>query len=183
MAYVDPAEKSYWCPKRHYLQPLLSCLRCPHFPCMAIDALKRRLLAESPFVTIDETASFFTQRREKMYILKYNDGRLVAADDDFDPDNLSWKLMQDVEEVLYVSKVFVPQIRLVAKPLEERARIRKALSQEEPEAPAEAEAAPEAARPSAEAPLEGPVETASPAESGLPSVPEAPKPGRRRRSA
>ena len=115
-----------------------------------------------------------------MYILKYNDGRLAFPGEDFDPENLDWKIMEDVAEVLYVSKVFVPQIRLVAKPLEERARIRKSLSRAEAEAeeetpleepmqaPEEPEAAPEAAMP----------ET-----SGEPLPPEEDKPKTRRRKS
>ena len=115
-----------------------------------------------------------------MYILKYNDGRLAFPGEDFDPENLDWKIMEDVAEMLYVSKVFVPQIRLVAKPLEERARIRKSLSRSEAEAeeetpleetaqaPEEPEAAPEAAMP----------ET-----SGEPLPPEEDKPKTRRRKS
>ncbi len=128
--YVDPTEKPHWCPKRQYWQPLLSCLRCARFPCPAIGEDKQQLLAQSPFVMIDPVGSTLIQKRRRvaMYILKYNDGRLVDAGEDFDPENLDWKMMEDVAEVLFVSKIFVPQIRLVAKPAEERARIRKNLS-------------------------------------------------------
>ena len=139
--YVDPTEKPHWCPKRQYWQPLLSCLRCARFPCPAVGEDKQRLLAESPFVMIDPVGSTLIQKRRRiaMYILKYNDGRLIDAGEDFDPENLDWKMMEDVAEVLFVSKIFVPQIRLVAKPAEERARIRKNLSR--PEAgPEDAEA-------------------------------------------
>lgn len=150
MSYVDPVEKQIWCPKRQYWHPLLSCLRCAGYPCAAMDEERRQTLAASPFVTIDPDRSFLmqTRRRERMYVLKYNDGRLVEADETFDPENLEWKMMEDVAEVLFVSKIFVPQIRLVAKPAEERARIRRAREDEEQTgadaAPEAAEAAPEA---------------------------------------
>lgn len=180
MTYVDPAEKSMWCPARQQWRPLLSCLRCPRFPCPAIDEERRRTLAESPFVTIDGAASGFIQRRVKMYILKYNDGRLALPGEDFDPENLDWKIMEDVAEVLYVSKVFIPQIRLVAKPLEERARIRKSLSRAEPETD-EPETMEEAA-PLAEEPEAAP-EAVLPEADGETLPPEEDKPRTRRRKS
>lgn len=183
MAYVDPAEKSMWCPARQQWRPLLSCLRCPRFPCQAIDADRQRTLAESPFVTIDAAASGFIQRRVKMYILKYNDGRLAFPDEDFDPENLDWKIMEDVAEVLYVSKVFVPQIRLVARPLEERARIRKSLSRAEVEAE-EAETPQEEPTEQAQEEPEVPAsETAMPEMPGEALPPEEDKPKTRRRKS
>lgn len=114
-----------------------------------------------------------------MYILKYNDGRLAFPGEDFDPENLDWKIMEDVAEVLYVSKVFVPQIRLVAKPLEERARIRKSLSRAE----AEAEETP------LEEPMQAPEEPEAVAEAAMPEMagealpPEEDKPKTRRRKS
>lgn len=180
MTYVDPAEKSMWCPARQQWRPLLSCLRCPRFPCPVIDADRQRTLAESPFVTIDPAASGFIQRRVKMYILKYNDGRLAFPGEDFDPENLDWKMMEDVAEVLYVSKVFVPQIRLVAKPLEERARIRKSLSRAE----AEAEEETPLEEPEVQAPEEPATpEAAAPETAGEALPPEEDKPRTRRRKS
>ncbi len=177
MTYVDPTEKPHWCPKRQYWQPLLSCLRCPKFPCPAIGEDKQRLLATSPFVMIDPVGSTLIRkkRRQAMYILKYADGRLVAAGEDFDPENLDWKLMEDVVEVLYVSKIFVPQIRLVAKPLEERARIRK--SRSEAEEPVAETAGEDAESPADDAQLPD-------VEDGAEAHLDADKPkGKRRRSA
>lgn len=118
-----------------------------------------------------------------MYILKYNDGRLAFPGEDFDPENLDWKIMEDVAEVLYVSKVFVPQIRLVAKPLEERARIRKSLSRaeaeaEEAETPLEEPAAQAQEEPEVPAP-----ETAMPETPGEALPPEEDKPKTRRRKS
>ncbi|WP_294623059.1 hypothetical protein [uncultured Bilophila sp.] len=115
-----------------------------------------------------------------MYILKYNDGRLVFPGEDFDPENLDWKMMEDVAEVLYVSKVFVPQIRLVAKPLEERARIRKSLSRAE----AEAEEETPLEEPEAQAPEEPATpEAAAPETAGEALPPEEDKPRTRRRKS
>ena len=51
-----------------------------------------------------------------MYLFKKKDGSLVQALDTFDQQNPGWEEMQDVDEVLYVSKVLIPQIKLVPKP-------------------------------------------------------------------
>lgn len=51
-----------------------------------------------------------------MYLFKNKDGSLVQAPDDFDQQNPGWDELKDVEEVLFVSKVLIPHIKLVPKP-------------------------------------------------------------------
>lgn len=53
-----------------------------------------------------------------MYLFKKKDGSLVPAPEDFDQQNPGWEEMMDVNEVLFVSKILVPQIKLVPKPSE-----------------------------------------------------------------
>lgn len=51
-----------------------------------------------------------------MYLFKKTDGSIVQAPEAFDQQNPGWEILQDVEEVLVVSKILVPQIKLVPKP-------------------------------------------------------------------
>ncbi len=51
-----------------------------------------------------------------MYLFRKKDGSLVEAPEDFDPKEPDWNHMQEVEEVLVISKVLVPQLKLVPKP-------------------------------------------------------------------
>ncbi len=51
-----------------------------------------------------------------MYLFKKKDGSLTQAPETFDQQNPGWKELEDVEEVLFVSKVLIPQIKLVPKP-------------------------------------------------------------------
>ncbi len=50
-----------------------------------------------------------------MYLFRKKDGALVEAPEDFDPKEPDWNHMQEVEEVLVISKVLVPQLKLVPK--------------------------------------------------------------------
>jgi len=50
-----------------------------------------------------------------MYLFKKNDGSLVEAPEHFDPKEPDWNLMHEVEEVLVISKILVPQMKLVPK--------------------------------------------------------------------
>ncbi len=52
-----------------------------------------------------------------MYLFKNKDGSLVQAPESFDQQNPGWDELKDVEEVLFVSKVLIPQIKLVPKPV------------------------------------------------------------------
>ena len=59
-----------------------------------------------------------------MYIFRMTSGELRDAPEDFSPDAPDFEQLADVEEVLVIGKVLVKQLRLVAKPREERDRIR-----------------------------------------------------------
>ncbi len=48
-----------------------------------------------------------------MYLFRKTDGSITPAPDDFDPQNPDWSHLHDVQEVMVVSKVLVPQIKLV----------------------------------------------------------------------
>ena len=72
-----------------------------------------------------------------MYIFRMTSGELRDAHEDFSPDAPDFEQLADVEEVLVIGKVLVKQLRLVAKPREERDRIREQLST--PDLPEEVE--------------------------------------------
>ena len=133
MRYVDPAEKVYWCTRKGYGQPLLNCLSCPRYPCAERTEKEEAILQASVFTTIDKERSRFIVRRIHMYIFKMENGTLLPAPADFNPENPQFEQLEEVAEVLVISKVLVKQLRLVAKPREERAALRQALSDDLPE--------------------------------------------------
>ena len=117
--------------------PLLACLACRHFPCRAMTEERLALLRTSPFVQLDTKNSKLLPRRHVMYIFRMTSGELRDAPEDFSPDAPDFEQLADVEEVLVIGKVLVKQLRLVAKPREERDRIREQLST--PDLPEEVE--------------------------------------------
>lgn len=50
-----------------------------------------------------------------MYLFKTKDGAIGPAPEDFDPKNPDWSHLQEVQEVLVINKVLVPEIKLVPK--------------------------------------------------------------------
>ena len=64
-----------------------------------------------------------------MYILKKLDGSLQMVED-LDEKNPDQSLLQDVEEDYPVTKVLVPQLKLVPKTKEERKQVKEDLEQE-----------------------------------------------------
>ena len=135
--YADPTEKAIRCPLKGHQRPLLACLACRHFPCRAMTEERLALLRTSPFVQLDTKNSKLLPRRHVMYIFRMTSGELRDAPDDFSPDAPAFDQLADVEEVLVIGKVLVKQLRLVAKPREERDRIREQLST--PDLPEEVE--------------------------------------------
>ncbi|WP_300718794.1 hypothetical protein [uncultured Desulfovibrio sp.] len=131
--YADPTEKAIRCPLKEHQRPLLACLACRRFPCRAMTEERLALLRGSPFVRLDTENSKLLPRRHVMYIFRMTSGELRDAPEDFSPDAPDFDQLADVEEVLVIGKVLVKQLRLVAKPREERDRIREQLST--PEAP------------------------------------------------
>ena len=126
--YADPTEKAIRCPLKGHQRPLLACLACRHFPCRAMTEERLALLRTSPFVQLDTKNSKLLPRRHVMYIFRMTSGELRDAPEDFSPDAPDFEQLADVEEVLVIGKVLVKQLRLVAKPREERDRIREQLS-------------------------------------------------------
>ncbi|MDD2967834.1 MAG: hypothetical protein PHN64_10230 [Desulfovibrionaceae bacterium] len=141
MRYIDPAEKIYWCTRKGYGQPLLNCLSCPRYPCAERTEKEEAILQASAFTTLDKKRSRFVLRSKRMYIFKMEDGTLTPAPEDFNPEMPQFEQLEDVAEVLVIAKVLVKQLRLVAKPREERAALRKVLST--PDAAPESSPAPE----------------------------------------
>ena len=135
--YADPTETAIRCPLKGHQRPLLACLACRHFPCRAMTEERLALLRTSPFVQLDTKNSKLLPRRHVMYIFRMTSGELRDAPEDFSPDAPDFEQLADVEEVLVIGKVLVKQLRLVAKPREERDRIREQLST--PDLPGEVE--------------------------------------------
>ncbi len=65
-----------------------------------------------------------------MYILKKYDGTLEIVEE-LDEKNPDQELLKNVEEVYPVTKVLVPQLRLVPKTKEERHKIKESLEKEQ----------------------------------------------------
>ena len=63
-----------------------------------------------------------------MYILKKMDGSLHMVED-LDEKNPDQNLLQDVEEVYPITKVLVPQLKLVPKTKEERKQVKEELEE------------------------------------------------------
>ncbi|WP_034623110.1 hypothetical protein [Desulfovermiculus halophilus] len=132
----DPASiynRSFYCPVYNRYAPFLACPRCPRFPCPELSATDRRMLFTSPFLT-RVVIGLHPQRRKKMYILKKLDGSLHMVDD-LDEKNPDQDLLKDVEEVYPVTKVLVPQLKLVPKTKEERRQIKQDLDNAREDAP------------------------------------------------
>lgn len=77
-----------------------------------------------------------------MYILKKLDGSLQMVED-FDEKNPDQDLLKDVEEVYPVTKVLVPQLKLVPKTKEERKQVKEDLEKEKNTLDADQEQTPE----------------------------------------
>lgn len=128
MIYKDPAEMSIWCDIKSYQKPLLGCLKCPKYPCRGITSEHQDILKNSLFVELRKDILVERSLPMCVYIFKMNDGSLMSAPENFDPDAPDFALLEDVEEVLVIGKVLVKQCRLVAKDRETRAAIRRANS-------------------------------------------------------
>lgn len=131
MRYTDPTERALWCTAKGNFRTLLGCLKCPRYPCAVITDAHVAALQASPFVTLDAAQCKLLPRKKTMYIFKMTTGELREAPATFNPEQPDFAELEEVDEVLVISKVLVKQIRLVAKPKEERAAIRAELSTDE----------------------------------------------------
>lgn len=117
------AEKTHWCPRKTHWRPLLSCLKCPRYPCSGVSREDERILHDSLFTEISATSRLL-QRKTSMYLFRHSNGKIEEAYSGFNPDTPQFDQLSDVEEVLFVGKVFIKQLKLVVKPFEERQQIR-----------------------------------------------------------
>ena len=68
-----------------------------------------------------------------MYLFRMKDGSIVPAPEGFTPAAPDWNSLEEVQDVLYVNRVFEKQLRLVPRPVEERTLIREKRKKEESE--------------------------------------------------
>ncbi|MFP4285728.1 MAG: hypothetical protein ACLFQG_09265 [Desulfovermiculus sp.] len=124
--------RSFFCPVYKRYVPFLACPQCPKFPCPELSSTDLYMLSTSPFLT-RVVVGFQSQRRQKMYILKKLDGSLQMVED-LDEKNPDQDLLKDVEEVYPVTKVLVPQLKLVPKTKEERKQVKEELEEHQKDA-------------------------------------------------
>ncbi|MFO7877443.1 MAG: hypothetical protein R6U55_12755 [Desulfovermiculus sp.] len=117
--------RSFFCPIYKRYVPFLACPQCPKFPCPELSRTDLYMLSTSPFLT-RVVVGFQSQRRQKMYILKKLDGSLQMVED-LDEKNPDQDLLKDVEEVYPITKVLIPQLKLVPKTKEERKQVKEEL--------------------------------------------------------
>lgn len=95
---------------------MLRCARlCPRFPCKSLRDFGPTREALAQHFEKQVTGLQQSGRRRRMYLFR-KDGTIREASKDFDPANLNEKdleELQGVDEVLYVSKRYVPTIKLV----------------------------------------------------------------------
>ena len=117
--------RSFFCPIYKRYAPFLACPQCPKFPCPELSPTDLEMLFTSPFLD-RVVVGLKPRRRHKMYILKKLDGSLQMVED-LDEKNPDQDLLKDVEEVYPVTKVLVPQLKLVPKTKEERKQVKEEL--------------------------------------------------------
>lgn len=106
---------------------ILNCFGCKYYPCEQFTPEVEKALIDSPFTAVAK-GSHLRPRRVKMFLFLMYDGTVAPAYEGFDLDNPDWEQLRDVQEVLQVSKAFTKQMKLVAKPKEERAAIREEIN-------------------------------------------------------
>jgi hypothetical protein len=124
--------RSFFCPIYKRYAPFLACPQCPKFPCPELSRTDLYMLSTSPFLT-RVVVGFQSQRRQKMYILKKLDGSLQMVED-LDEKNPDQDLLKDVEEVYPITKVLVPQLKLVPKTKEERKQVKEEIEEHKKDA-------------------------------------------------
>ena len=124
--------RSFFCPIYKRYAPFLACPQCAKFPCPELSTTDLKMLAASPFLT-RVVVGLIPQRSPRMYILKKLDGSLQMVDD-LDEKNPDQEQLQDVEEVYPITKILIPQLKLVPKTKEERKQVKETLDKEQPPA-------------------------------------------------
>ena len=129
--------RSFFCPVYQRFSPFLACPQCAKFPCRELSDIDLHMLFTSPFLN-RVVIGLQAQRRQKMYVLKKLDGSLEMVED-LDEKNPDQDLLKDVLEVYPITKVLVPQLKLVPKTKEERKQVKDELQEARNEADAEEE--------------------------------------------
>lgn len=116
---VNDLYRSFYCEANKRLTGsfytnLAKCGSCKHFPCEIINKSTAAATMQSPLMQI--AGGQFKRRMQRMHLFSYSDGTIVPAHAGFDPNNPDWEQLRDVNEVLCVNKVLVPQMKLVPKP-------------------------------------------------------------------
>ena len=122
--------RTFRCPKLKQYKTFLSCPDCEHFPCEFLDEQDMRMLGNSPFLHKTITGLKFKRRKYMDYIGKTKEGELEFLSQDFDPANPDFDLITRYEEIYPVSKVYVPQVKLVTKTKPERERVKQKLEKD-----------------------------------------------------
>lgn len=115
---MQTANRSIYCSAQYKYVSLLRCTICKHYPCEKITEDIQQELLHSDYVKIDSVT--WRPRRAKMFIGKLASGALEVLRDNFSTENATPEEIMKYSEVLYVSKVFVPEMRLVPKSKQER---------------------------------------------------------------
>lgn len=96
-----------------YYTIVARCIKtCDEFPCKRFSQNEVKKIDDCE--EIQEIPIKLIGRRVRMYFFKTKNGFELAYKD-FDPSNPDWNKMSGVEEVYYISKVYVPQMKLVVK--------------------------------------------------------------------
>ena len=122
--------RTFRCPKLKQYKTFLSCPDCEHFPCEFLDGQDMEMLVSSPFLNKTVTGLKITRRKYMDYIGKTKEGELEFLSQDFDPANPDFDLITRYEEIYPVSKVYVPQVKLVTKTKPEREQVKQKLEKE-----------------------------------------------------
>ncbi|MFW6414796.1 MAG: hypothetical protein ACOCZ2_00640 [Thermodesulfobacteriota bacterium] len=122
--------RTFRCPRLRQYKPFLSCPACEHFPCDFLDEQDMQVLFSSPFLHKTITGLKYTRRQYMEYIGKTKEGELEFLHDDFDPANPDLELVTRYDEIYPISKVYVPQVKLVTRTKPERERIKQDMEQE-----------------------------------------------------
>ena len=110
----------HWCyGYQQNVCPML-CPNCEFFPCTHMSKTTVRNIKYSPLFNREITG--LTKENRKMFIAKYRDGSYAEIEVSIANPDLD--LLQTVEEVYEIKKVYVPTMSLKPKPAAERSAVK-----------------------------------------------------------
>lgn len=116
---MQDVNRSIYCSMQYKYVALLRCTTCKKYPCDKITEEVQRELVLSGCVRVESVS--WKKRRTKMFIGKNSaSGELEILRESFSTDNATAEEIMKYSEVLFVSKVYVPEMRLVPKSKQER---------------------------------------------------------------